>query len=72
MLHHSHSLCAGWCAAQALSKLAPHIQQVSMESNGKGVDLNGKPLPYGSGEVGLACMAAWRPRCTHCVHLVRG
>ena len=25
---------------QALSKLAPHIEQVSMESNGKGVDIN--------------------------------
>jgi len=36
---------------QALSKLAPHIQQVSMESNGKGVDINGKPLPFETGEV---------------------
>jgi len=36
---------------QALAKLAPHIQQVSMESNGKGVDINGKPLPYEVGEV---------------------
>ncbi len=25
--------------------------QVSMESNGKGVDMHGRPLPYGSGEV---------------------
>ncbi|CAD7701307.1 unnamed protein product [Ostreobium quekettii] len=36
---------------QALSKLAPHIQQVSMESNGKGVDINGKNLPFDSGEM---------------------
>lgn len=36
---------------QALSKLAPHIQQVSMESNGKGVDINGKPLPFDAGEM---------------------
>jgi glucose-6-phosphate isomerase len=36
---------------QALSKLAPHYQQVSMESNGKGVDMNGKALPFGTGEV---------------------
>lgn len=36
---------------QALAKLAPHIQQVSMESNGKGVDMNGNPLPFDSGEV---------------------
>ncbi|CAD7697833.1 unnamed protein product [Ostreobium quekettii] len=36
---------------QALAKLAPHIQQVSMESNGKGVDINGKPLPFDAGEL---------------------
>lgn len=36
---------------QALAKLAPHIQQVSMESNGKGVDMDGRPLPYQCGEV---------------------
>ena len=36
---------------QALSKLAPHIQQVSMESNGKGVDIRGKALPFKAGEV---------------------
>jgi len=36
---------------QALSKLAPHIQQVSMESNGKGVDIHGKPLPFDAGEI---------------------
>merc|ERR1711904_710863 len=33
------------------SKLAPHIQQVSMESNGKGVDMNGKPLRFEAGEI---------------------
>ena len=36
---------------QALSKLAPHIQQVSMESNGKGVDITGHPLSYDVGEI---------------------
>jgi len=36
---------------QALAKLAPHIQQVSMESNGKGVAIDGSKLPYESGEV---------------------
>jgi hypothetical protein len=36
---------------QALSKLAPHIQQVSMESNGKGVDIEGNPLPFEAGEI---------------------
>jgi glucose-6-phosphate isomerase len=36
---------------QALSKFAPHIQQVSMESNGKGVDMSGSPLPFESGEI---------------------
>mmetsp|Transcript_2380 Transcript_2380/g.3986 ORF Transcript_2380/g.3986 Transcript_2380/m.3986 type:complete len:665 (+) Transcript_2380:135-2129(+) len=36
---------------QALAKLAPHIQQVSMESNGKGVDINGNRLPYQTGEI---------------------
>jgi glucose-6-phosphate isomerase len=36
---------------QALSKLAPHIQQVSMESNGKGVSITGERLPFEAGEV---------------------
>lgn len=36
---------------QALSKFAPHIQQVDMESNGKGVDLNGQRLPFEAGEI---------------------
>ncbi len=36
---------------QALSKLAPHIQQVAMESNGKGVDMNGKRLAFEAGEI---------------------
>ncbi|XP_024399239.1 glucose-6-phosphate isomerase, cytosolic isoform X2 [Physcomitrium patens] len=37
--------------SQALQKLAPHIQQVSMESNGKGVAIDGTPLPYEAGEI---------------------
>ena len=36
---------------QALNKFAPHIQQVDMESNGKGVDVDGKPLTFVAGEV---------------------
>uniref|UniRef100_A0A2P2KK03 Glucose-6-phosphate isomerase n=1 Tax=Rhizophora mucronata TaxID=61149 RepID=A0A2P2KK03_RHIMU len=36
---------------QALEKFAPHIQQVSMESNGKGVSIDGVPLPFGTGEI---------------------
>ncbi|QDV37901.1 glucose-6-phosphate isomerase [Tautonia plasticadhaerens] len=36
---------------QALLKLAPHIQQVDMESNGKRVGLDGEELTYTSGEV---------------------
>ena len=31
---------------QALSKLAPHIQQLEMESNGKRVDINGAELEF--------------------------
>ncbi|NP_001312805.1 glucose-6-phosphate isomerase, cytosolic [Nicotiana tabacum] len=37
--------------SQALEKFAPHIQQVSMESNGKGVSIDGVPLPYETGEI---------------------
>merc|ERR1711904_66018 len=36
---------------QALNKLAPHIQQLSMESNGKGVDINGNTLIFDAGEI---------------------
>jgi glucose-6-phosphate isomerase len=43
----AHLPCA---CLQALSKLAPHIQQVSMESNGKGVDIHGRPLPFDAGQ----------------------
>ncbi len=35
--------------AAPLDKLAAHIQQLSMESNGKSVTLGGKPRPDGSG-----------------------
>ncbi|QCE16605.1 glucose-6-phosphate isomerase [Vigna unguiculata] len=38
--------------SQALEKLAPHIQQASfMESNGKGVSIDGVPLPFEAGEI---------------------
>ena len=36
---------------QALSKLGPHIQQVSMESNGKGVQIDGRRVETETGEV---------------------
>jgi glucose-6-phosphate isomerase len=36
---------------QALLKLAPHIQQVDMESNGKRVTADGQVLPFEAGEV---------------------
>uniref|UniRef100_A0A0C9RNU4 Glucose-6-phosphate isomerase n=20 Tax=Euphyllophyta TaxID=78536 RepID=A0A0C9RNU4_9CONI len=36
---------------QALEKFAPHIQQLSMESNGKGVSIDGIPLPFEAGEI---------------------
>ncbi|KAH0990452.1 hypothetical protein GBA52_001935 [Prunus armeniaca] len=37
--------------SQALEKFAPHIQQVSMESNGKGVSIEGVILPFETGEI---------------------
>jgi glucose-6-phosphate isomerase len=37
--------------AQALAKLAPHIQQVAMESNGKGVTVDGQRIPFETAEV---------------------
>jgi glucose-6-phosphate isomerase len=36
---------------QALHKLAPHIQQVDMESNGKRVGLDGQQLAFEAGEI---------------------
>ncbi len=35
--------------ASPLSKLAPHVQQLNMESNGKAVDIEGAPLPRPAG-----------------------
>jgi glucose-6-phosphate isomerase len=37
--------------ASPLSKLAPHVQQLNMESNGKAVDIAGNPLPRPAGVV---------------------
>ncbi len=37
--------------ASPLSKLAPHVQQLNMESNGKAVDIKGTPLPRPAGVV---------------------
>ena len=44
--------CAILPYQQALQHFAPHIQQLSMESNGKGVGLDGAPLGFESGERG--------------------
>ena len=46
--HHTRALLP-YC--QALLKLAPHIQQVDMESNGKRVALDGQTLPFAAGEI---------------------
>ena len=37
--------------ASPLSKLAPHIQQLNMESNGKSVDRNGEVVDYPTGPI---------------------
>ena len=37
--------------ATPLRKLAPHIQQLNMESNGKSVDIEGRPLQAASGVI---------------------
>ncbi|XP_039000579.1 glucose-6-phosphate isomerase, cytosolic 2B-like [Hibiscus syriacus] len=37
--------------SQDLEKFTPRIQQVSMESNGKGVSIDGVPLPYEADEI---------------------
>ena len=36
---------------QNLSRLPAYLQQLVMESNGKGVDLDGQPLPYATSDV---------------------
>ncbi|HSQ71518.1 MAG TPA: glucose-6-phosphate isomerase, partial [Rubrivivax sp.] len=36
---------------QGLARLPAYLQQLEMESNGKRVDLDGRPLPYGSSPV---------------------
>ncbi len=36
---------------QGLKRLPAYLQQLEMESNGKGVDLDGAPLPYGTSPV---------------------
>ena len=39
------------CYSEAMNKLAPHIQQVDMESNGKWVTVDGVPCPYSTGMI---------------------
>ena len=39
------------CYSEAMLKLAPHIQQVDMESNGKHVTLDGQTVDFATGEV---------------------
>lgn len=46
-----HSTTAILPYQQALAQFAPHIQQLSMESNGKGVALDGTRLTYPAGEI---------------------
>lgn len=46
-----HSTCAILPYQQALAKFAPHIQQVSMESNGKRVALDGTEVSFPTGEI---------------------
>ncbi|KAI7835527.1 hypothetical protein COHA_010573 [Chlorella ohadii] len=46
-----HSTTAILPYQQALQHFAPHIQQLSMESNGKGVAIDGTRLPYETGEI---------------------
>ncbi|KAA8537639.1 hypothetical protein F0562_027247 [Nyssa sinensis] len=48
---HGHPARAILPYSQALEKFAPHIQQVSMESNGKGVSIDGVVLPFEAGEI---------------------
>jgi glucose-6-phosphate isomerase len=48
-LGHASRALLPYC--QALLKLAPHIQQVDMESNGKRVTRAGEPLDFAAGEV---------------------
>ena len=36
---------------QLLHRLPAYLQQLDMESNGKGVDRHGRPLPFGSGPI---------------------
>ena len=43
---------------QALQHFAPHVQQLSMESNGKGVALDGTPLTFETGACVRRCAPA--------------
>eukprot|EP00386_Alphamonas_edax_P007141 GDKI01023592.1.p1 GENE.GDKI01023592.1~~GDKI01023592.1.p1 ORF type:complete len:556 (-),score=224.41 GDKI01023592.1:297-1964(-) len=46
-----HECCAILPYCQALLRFAAHMQQVSMESNGKAVTMDGSQLPHQAGEV---------------------
>jgi len=46
-----HSVRALLPYSQALLRFPAHIQQVDMESNGKGVTMEGKRLPFDAGEI---------------------
>ena len=62
-----HSTTALLPYQQALQHFAPHIQQLSMESNGKGVALDGSRLPYETGARagGVAGVGAGRGLSEH-------
>ena len=53
---------------QALAKLAPHIQQVAMESNGKGVSIDGQKLDYETGEIDFRRAGNQRPALVLSAH----
>lgn len=46
-----YSTCAIIPYSQALRRFSAHIQQLSMESNGKHVDRNGHPVAFRTGEI---------------------
>ena len=48
---------------QGLKRLPAYLQQLEMESNGKRVDMAGRPLPFGNQPGGLGGAGHERPAC---------